>query len=324
MKQGLKKLLSTSAVLTGLVALTACGQTTEGNETTQGTEEPTEPKVVTVTHEYGETEVEVNPDNVVVFDLGVLDALDYMGVEVAGLPRSGSLPTHLSKYGSDEYGNAGSLKEPDLEAVYEMNPELIIISGRQSDYYEELNEIAPTIFMGIDNENYLASFEENMIVLGEIFEKQDVVETGLKEVTEKVEALNKEVTELGVNALVTLTNEGSISAYGANSRFGIIHNSFGFAEADANIESTGSHGAKVSFEYIADLNPNYLFVVDRGAVVGGEASASGTLDNELVNSTDAAKNGNIVYLDPAVWYTATGGFNSTLQMVDEVSAAIQK
>ena len=58
MKQGLKKLLSTSAVLTGLVALTACGQTTEGNETTQGTEEPTEPKVVTVTHEYGETEVE--------------------------------------------------------------------------------------------------------------------------------------------------------------------------------------------------------------------------------------------------------------------------
>ena len=35
MKKGLKKLLSTSAVLTGLVALTACGQTTEGNETTQ-------------------------------------------------------------------------------------------------------------------------------------------------------------------------------------------------------------------------------------------------------------------------------------------------
>ena len=309
MKQGLKKLLSTSAVLTGLVALTACGQTTEGNETTQGTEEPTEPKVVTVTHEYGETEVEVNPGNVVVFDLGVLDALDYMGVEVVGLPRSGSLPTHLSKYGSDDY---------------EMNPELIIISGRQSDYYEELNEIAPTIYMGINNENYLESFEENMTVLGEIFDKQDVVETGLKEVTEKVEALNKEVTELGVNALVTLTNEGAISAYGANSRFGIIHNSFGFAEADANIESAGSHGTKVSFEYIADLNPDYLFVVDRGAVVGGEASAAGTLDNELVNSTDAAKNGNIVYLDPAVWYTATGGFNSTLQMVDEVSAAIQK
>ena len=96
------------------------------------------------------------------------------------------------------------------------------------------------------------------------------------------------------------------------------------SEADENIESAGQHGAKVSFEYIADLNPDYLFVVDRGAVVGGEASAQGTLNNELINSTDAAKNGNIIYLDAAVWYTATGGFTSTLKMVDEVSTAIQQ
>lgn len=324
MKKGLKKLLSSTAILAGLVAVTACGQTPAENATAQqGSEGSEEPKVVTVKHKYGETSVEVNPEKVVVFDLGVVDALDYLGVEVAGLPRSGSLPAHLSKFESDEYGNAGSLKEPDLEAVYEMNPDLIIISGRQSDYYEELNEIAPTVHMAIDNENYLESFKENMTVLGEIFNKESEVETGLKEVTEKVEALNKEVTDLGVNALVTLTNEGAVSAYGAQSRFGIIHNNFGFAEADSNLEAS-THGSKVSFEYIADLNPDYIFVVDRGAVVGGEGTAQSTMDNELVNSTDAAKNGNIVYLDAAVWYTATGGFTSTLKMVDEISAAIQK
>ncbi len=321
MKKGFKNLLSSSAVLAGLVALTACAQTPVGEGVTQG--DSGEPKTITVTHEYGETPVKENPENVVVFDFGVLDALDYMGVEVTGLPLSGSLPTHLSKFESDEYANAGSLKEPDLEAVYEMNPDLIIISGRQADYYEELNEIAPTIYMAIDNENYLDSFQENMTLLGDIFNKEEVVEAGLKEVTEKVEALNKEVTELGVNALITLTNEGAVSAYGAASRFGIIHNAFGFVEADTNIEAS-THGSKVSFEYIADLNPNYLFVVDRGAVTGGEVTAQGTLDNELINSTDAAKNGNIVYLDAAVWYTATGGFTSTLKMVEEVAAAIQK
>lgn len=321
MKKGFKNLLSGSAVLAGLVALTACAQTPAGESVAKGDSE--EPKTITVTHEYGETPVTENPENVVVFDFGVLDALDYMGVEVTGLPLSGSLPTHLSKFESDEYANAGSLKEPDLEAVYEMNPDLIIISGRQADYYEELNEIAPTIYMAIDNENYLDSFRENMTLLGDIFNKEEVVEAGLKEVTEKVVALNKEVTELGVNALVTLTNEGVVTAYGASSRFGIIHNAFGFAEADTNIEAS-THGSKVSFEYINDLNPDYLFVVDRGAVTGGEATAQGTLDNELINSTDAAKNGNIVYLDAAVWYTATGGFTSTLKMVEEVSAAIQK
>ena len=130
------------------------------------------------------------------------------------------------------------------------------------------------------------------------------------------------MTELGVNALITLTNEGGVSAYGAVSRFGIIHNSFGFLEADSNLEAS-THGNKVSFEYIADLNPDYIFVVDRGAVVGGEGTAKSTMDNELINSTDAAKNGNIVYLDAALWYTATGGFTSTLKMIDEVSSAIQ-
>ena len=323
MKNGLKKLLSRTVVLAGLVALAACGQTPDEDATAQqGNESSEESKVVTVKHEYGETPVVVNPEKVVVFDLGVVDALDYLGVEVTGLPLSGTLPAHLSKFQSDEYENSGSLKEPDLEAVYEMNPDLIIISGRQADYYEELNEIAPTIYMAIDNENYLESFEENMTLLGEIFNKESEVLAGLNEVNEKVEALNQSVTELGVNALITLTNEGGVSAYGAVSRFGIIHNSFGFLEADSNLEAS-THGNKVSFEYIADLNPDYIFVVDRGAVVGGEGTAKSTMDNELINSTDAAKNGNIVYLDAAVWYTATGGFTSTLKMIDEVTSAIQ-
>lgn len=323
MRKGLKQVLSTSAVLVGLMALTACANTQPDEKVAQ--DEP-EAKKITVTHDYGETEVSQEPKNVVVFDLGVLDALDYMGVgdDVVGLPLSGTLPAHLSKYESEDYANAGSLKEPDLEAVYEMNPDLIIISGRQSAYYDELSEIAPTIYMGIDTEDYLASFEENMTVLGDIFNKEDVVENGLKEVSEKIEALNKEVTAQDLNALVVLTNEGSVSAYGANSRFGIIHNNFGFLEADNNLEEGSVHGSKVSFEYIKDINPDYLFVIDRGAVVGGEVDASGTLDNELINSTDAAKNGNIVYLDAAVWYTATGGFNSTLKMVDEVLEAVEK
>ena len=134
-----------------------------------------EQSTVTVEHQLGTTEVEVSPENVVVFDYGILDSLDYMGVEITGVPQSSSMPEHLSKFDGSEYANGGSLKEVDLEAVYEMQPGLIIISGRQSDYYEELSEIAPTIFMGIDNENYLESFKENITILGEIFEKEEFV-----------------------------------------------------------------------------------------------------------------------------------------------------
>src|SRR5690554_2144291 len=80
-----------------------------------------------VDHELGTTTVPLNPENVVVFDYGVLDALDVLGVAVAGLPAS-NLPPFLSQFGTDEYVNVGTLFEPDFEEIYVLNPELIIIS----------------------------------------------------------------------------------------------------------------------------------------------------------------------------------------------------
>ena len=66
-----------------------------------------------------------------------------------------------------------------MEKIFELSPDLIIISGRQADYYEELNKIAPTIHLGVDNENYLESFKVNMNILGEIFGKEKAVEKEL-------------------------------------------------------------------------------------------------------------------------------------------------
>ena len=45
---------------------------------------------------------------------------------------------------SEEYSSIGTLKEPDMGKIFELTPDLIVISGRQADYYEELNKIAPS------------------------------------------------------------------------------------------------------------------------------------------------------------------------------------
>ena len=58
-----------------------------------------------------------NPEKVVVFDFGMLDTLDELGVEVAGLPQA-NVPAYLSKYEDAKYANVGSLKEPDFEAIH--------------------------------------------------------------------------------------------------------------------------------------------------------------------------------------------------------------
>ncbi|MEE0933546.1 MAG: siderophore ABC transporter substrate-binding protein [Clostridium sp.] len=279
-------------------------------------------ETLVVSHELGETTVNKNPKRVVVFDYGILDSLDKLEVEgIVGLVQDG-LPEHLSKFESEDYSSVGSLKEPNMEKIFELTPDLIIISGRQADYYEELSKIAPTIHLGVNNENYLESFSENMNKLGEIFGKEKAVEKELTAITEAIEELNAKVTEKNVNGLITLANDGSFSVYGAESRFGIIHNSFGVTPVDETIEAS-THGQKASFEYIVEKNPQYLFVVDRAAIVGGTTSSKELFENELMKKTDVYKNDNIVYLNPNIWYTATGGFTSTMIMVEEIDNAIK-
>ncbi len=43
----------------------------------------------------------------------------------------------LKNIKDSKYENLGGLKEPDFEAINALNPELIIISGRQSDMYDK-------------------------------------------------------------------------------------------------------------------------------------------------------------------------------------------
>jgi iron complex transport system substrate-binding protein len=314
------------------VVLAACGgsKTAENTGASSGTgseanaaAEQSNDEIV-IKHKLGETTVKKNPEKVVVFDYGVLDTLDQLGVEVAGVPQEG-VPSYLAKYNDAKYTNVGGLKEADFEKVNAMKPDLIIISGRLQDSYEELSEIAPTIYMAVDTEDYMNSLTSNVKTLGEIFGKEKEAEEALASIDTSVKALKDKVTAAGKNALVVLTNEGKLSAYGAGSRFGVIHDVFGFTPADANIE-VSTHGQSVSFEYVMEKNPDYLFVVDRSAVVAGSGEATPAkqvIENDLVKNTNAFKDGHIVYLDPDYWYLSGGGLESIQEMIKEVDKSIQ-
>ncbi|KWW20765.1 ABC transporter [Peribacillus simplex] len=300
------------------VVAVACGSDKDKEETGPK-KESAKSEEMTVKHQLGETKVKTNPKKVVVFDMGALDTLDKFGVEVAAVPHDG-LPKYLSSY-KDTTENAGGLKEPDFEKINELAPDLILISGRQSEAYEELSKIAPTVFVGVDTTKYMESFKENVTLLGKIFGKEDEAAKELATVEEHINAL-KEKVPADKKGLIVLANGGKISAYGPDSRFGIIHDVFGVPAVDDKLE-VSTHGQSVSFEYIAEKNPDYLFVVDRDAVVGDGAAAKETVENDIVKNTKAFKEGNIIYLDPNYWYLSGGGLESVDEMVNEISKGIK-
>ncbi|WP_188456065.1 siderophore ABC transporter substrate-binding protein [Virgibacillus oceani] len=298
----------------------ACGTSDASGDKANGDSGKSE--TLTVKHELGETEVPKNPEKVVVFDYGTLDTLDKLGIDVTGVPQSSTTPAYLEKYASDDYENVGSLKEPDFEKIAEIDPDLIIISGRQSSVYDQLQELAPTIYLGVDTTRYMESFKENLATIGKVFDKQDEIDKELEAVEQSIADLKEKAEGSNQNGLIILANDDKISAYGPSSRFGLIHDVFGVPAVDEGIE-VSTHGMNVSFEYVVEQNPEILYVIDRGAVVGGESSAKQVVENDLVKKTAAYKNDNIVYLDPNYWYLSGGGLVSVQEMVNEISNSIK-
>lgn len=311
-----------------MIVLAACGTKDNDKAKDEGSNSSSTPdssetaETVSVKHELSDTPVEVpkNPEKVVVFDFGTLDTLDDLGVEVAGLPRT-NVPGYLSKYDDDKYVNLGSLKEPDFEALNTLKPDVIFISGRQSDMYKDFAEIAPTVYVGLDTAHYMESFKHNAELMGEIFGKEDEVKNELADIDERVAAINEKAAKSDSKALIVLANEGKVSAYGPSSRFGLIHDVMGFKPADEKIE-VSTHGQNVSFEYILEKNPDVLFVIDRDAAIGNGASAQGAIENDLVKKTEAFKNGKIVYLNGEYWYLSGGGLLSMKEMIKEVEESL--
>lgn len=315
----MKKWMFSFVVVASL--LTACGTGNKSEETTATKTASSEETTLTVKDSNGEVNVTKNPQKVVVFDNGSLDTLDALGVgdHVVG-DATQNLPAYLSSY--KEVESAGGIKEPDLEKINQMKPDLIIISGRQSDFQEELSKIAPTLFLSVDTEKPWESIQQNVLTLGEIFDKESEAKKQIKELSTEIKKTADKASDLDKKALVVLVNEGQLSAYGSGSRFGFVHDVFGFPQADNEIEPS-THGQSVSFEYVLEKNPDLLFVIDRTKAIGGDDSQNNLAENELIAQTNAGKNGKIISLQPDVWYLSGGGLESMKLMLEDVNQAFE-
>lgn len=319
-----KYIVGLSMVLLSL-GLVGCGSTNnEGSSDSTGkaaTSSTAKEETLEVNDSNGKVTVPKNPKKVVVFDNGSLDTLDALGVgdKVVGAATD-NLPAYLDDY--KKVDSAGGIKEPDLEKINQMKPDLIIISGRQSDFLEQLKEIAPTMYLAVDTSDTWNSIKQNVETLGKIFGKEKAAEKQLAALETSIKETKEKAVESKDKALTVLVNEGQLSTYGKDSRFGIVYDTFGFAEADDAIKAS-KHGQSVSYEYVLDKNPDVLFVVDRTKAIGGDDSNNNVADNELVAQTIAGKDKKVISLQPDVWYLSGGGLESVKMMLEDVNQAFE-
>ncbi|OOE70189.1 ferric anguibactin-binding protein [Salinivibrio kushneri] len=272
----------------------------------------------------GTVEIDGVPQRVVVLGQGSLDVLDRLGVEPVGVVKS-LMPDYLAKtYQDDKYVAVGTVKEPDYEAIFTAKPDLIIAEARMASLMGELEEIAPTIMFKADYEHYWQSVQANWRMLGEVFNKQDKVDAIIEQMSSKIAQTHEKAVADNFNALMVMSNGSKVAMFGENSRFGMVFDELGLKPAKSDdVEVAGSHGNLISFEYIADANPDVLLVLDREQAIGeGEGKAKARFDNPLVNKTQAHQQQRISYLDPTAWYITMAGMTAMDKMIDDVNRVL--
>lgn len=323
-------------LLAGVAALslTACGQaegttgssadTTAKEQKQQETPEKIKIQSLNANGEEISLEVPYDPERIAVLDMAALDILDNLGVGDKIVGSASTSLEYLSDYVDNEkVANLGTIKEADLEAVMECEPEVIFIGGRLASSYDALSEIAPVVYLSTDVETgVVKNVTKNAGTIASMFGLEDEVKEKTAGFDERIEALAEKAK--GYTALVGMTTSGSFNLMGNDGRCSIIGVEIGFDNLTA-AESTSTHGNEASFETVVEKNPEYIFVMDRDQAIGadGAQTAKEIMENELVMQTDAYKNGKIIYLEhPAVWYTAEGGITALDVMLSDLEESL--
>ena len=346
-----RQILATTASAAGVAVLAACGSANTSNNGAGGGDgggngdSASGSSVgypVTIKHAQGELTLDKAPERVVVLDLGVLDSIASLDLSsaVAGVPKtSTTYPDSLSEFQSDTYKDVGTVKEPDEEAIADIDPDLVIVAKRTSKAYETLSANFPTIDMTVKPDDATdgaaqgggggggegqqksatatATLTSYADILGNIFNKKDDAQAKLSEFTTAADEVAKVAKDAG-KGLFLMTNGDKVTAFGTGSRFDVVFDEFGVTPAVEDVEAA-THGEAIDFEFIGDADPDLLFVLDRSAAIGQEGTpAKEVLNNDIVNATKAWKNNKVFYVNGVDWYFIGEGFTASPRMAGEI------
>lgn len=287
-----------------------------------------QPSSVTVHHAKGSTEVVRAPQRVVVFDLTALDAMHTLGLPVAGVPKA-QLPDYLSSYAAPRYTVAGSLFEPDYDALSRLRPDLIIVGGRSSAKYELLSKLAPTVDFSVRGSHMLEDMDRAVTALAGLYGKQAQGRALMDQVRSEVASLRPLASQAAPGVLLMAIND-KIMPQAPGARFGFLFDVLGAQSLLTAKDVPARGGPAFGFDDLAKLQPQWIYVIDRntatGSAPGGGAIVPSTqvFDNAQVRSTPAGQKNQVVFLDPKGWYLmGSSGPTAMLRNVAQLKQVYQ-
>ena len=290
-----KRLLKTLVVACmSAMMLVGCGNSNNATNNSQAE------KTVTVTDVRGEVEIPEDPQRIV--DLsGNSDILSILGYDVVGTANSDAydytkFPSYLEETldGAEILGY--SMQDTmDVEAVMNLNPDLIVISTVQEKMYDQLSEIAPTVMIQLEALNW----KDDVRALAKVFNREDVAnewltnyETQAKEAGDKIKAEYGEDTTY----LSFLASGGQFFVFDGAGFGDVLYNDMGLAKPAGMPEQTDISLPVVTYEGLAAIKADYIFAI------ATDEDLAQLQQNAIWNNLPAVKEGKVVVLPASPYF----------------------
>lgn len=287
----LKSLVVLALALTtfGLIGCSSNDATKESSETR---------KVETVK---GEVEIPANPKRIVDIS-GSSEELVLLGHNVVGTANVDSydtenVPSYMKESLKDAKVVGHSMMETaDVEAILACEPDLIIMSTRQEKIYDELKEIAPTVML----EDQSNDWEDKLEDIAELFGQEDEAQKWLDAYYAKAEKLGKEIKKANgedTTYLTVLASSGSFMVFSEGGIGTVLKDDMKLPQPANMPEQDSITLPTVTMEGLSEIDADHIIVI------ATESDKADLEASSVWSQIRAVKDGNVTILDASPYFS---------------------
>ena len=284
------------------------------NSTVKGVKE--ENKTIKVTDVRGQVEIPEKPERIV--DLsGKSDILSILGYKVTGTANSDAydykkFPTYLEDTlkGATIVGYSMQATM-DVEAIMNLNPDLIVISTVQEKMYDQLSEIAPTVMIKLTDLNW----KEDLKALAKTFNKEEAANTWLANYDKKSKQVGDKIKETygkDTTYLSFLASAGQFYVFDGAGFGSVLYQDMNLRKPTGMPKQKDISLPVVTYEGLASIKSDYIFVI------ATDEDLKVLKGNAIWNSLPAVKAGKVINLKASPYFVQ--GYSSIGRQVllDEI------
>ena len=269
----------------------------------------------------GNVEIPANPERIVDIS-GSSEELLILGYTPVGTANIDSYnTTEVASYVKDQLGSAkvvghSMMETMDMEAILACNPDLIIMIERQSQIYDQLKEIAPTVMI----KDYGNDWRDRLTDIAKMFNKEDKATEWLSNYDETAKKLGEEVAANNgeESYLPVLSSSGQFMVFSDAGIGTIINEDMGLARPENLPVQDGITLPMLSIEGLAEIDADHI------VLIATDADKAELEENSVWQNIRAVKEGNITILNASPYFSQSYNPIGRLLLLESLKNELMK